>query len=123
MRDADDAELDRLEAILDRALAGEPVEEELARLPQDLAARVRRLLPVYGTHPPRGGRATAPPPPGLAGSEAFGPYRIVGELGRGGQGAVYLAEDPRTQSRVALKVLTGLGAVSERGLARFRREA
>ena len=36
-----------------------------------------------------------------------GPYRIVGELGRGAQGIVFLAEDTRLRRRVALKVLSG----------------
>ncbi len=32
----------------------------------------------------------------------IGPYRIVKELGRGGQGMVYLAEDTRLNRNVAL---------------------
>lgn len=53
----------------------------------------------------------------------IGPYRVVTELGRGGQGKVYLADDPRLRRKVALKVLTSLGNVSEQVLARFQREA
>ena len=45
------------------------------------------------------------------------------ELGRGGQGVVYLAEDTRLHRKVALKVLTGLGPGSEESVQRFRREA
>jgi len=55
--------------------------------------------------------------------EQVGPYRLVRELGRGGQGVVYLAEDTRLHRPVALKVLTGLGSTSEDSVARFRREA
>ena len=53
----------------------------------------------------------------------IGDYEILRVLGRGGQGTVYLARDPRLGRRVALKVLTGLGATSPELLARFKREA
>ncbi len=53
----------------------------------------------------------------------LGQYRLLKELGRGGQGVVWLAEDLRLGRRVALKVLTGLGPGAESQLARFKREA
>ena len=52
----------------------------------------------------------------------FGPYCLISELGRGGQGAVYLAEDTRLGRRVALKLLRSQGS-SAQALLRFRREA
>ena len=52
-----------------------------------------------------------------------GPYRVVRELGRGGMGAVYLAEraDGQYDQRVALKVIKR-GMDTAQVLARFRAE-
>ena len=56
--------------------------------------------------------------------ERLGPYRILRELGRGGQGAVYLAEDTRAERQVALKVLLHQGAeLSAPAVQRLKREA
>src|SRR5262245_37979179 len=40
----------------------------------------------------------------------IGDYRVVRELGRGGMGVVYLAEDPVLDRRVAVKVMNGYRA-------------
>src|SRR6185312_13841914 len=52
-----------------------------------------------------------------------GPYRVIRELGRGGMGAVYLAEraDGQYEHRVALKLIKR-GMDTEQVLARFRAE-
>ncbi|HUQ34581.1 MAG TPA: serine/threonine-protein kinase, partial [Pyrinomonadaceae bacterium] len=53
----------------------------------------------------------------------IGPYRIVGRLGAGGMGEVYLAQDSRLGRLVALKVLLAFFASDRARLRRFQREA
>ncbi|MCA8977809.1 MAG: serine/threonine protein kinase, partial [Planctomycetes bacterium] len=62
-----------------------------------------------------------PDEPEIAGA-TVGPYNLVCELGRGGQGVVYLAEDTRLSRRVALKLLPP-HLVDDRARQRQLREA
>ena len=62
------------------------------------------------------------PPEGPDEIGRLGPYRILGELGRGGMGVVYRAEDIRLRRQVAIKVIQSRDW-SASARERFRREA
>ena len=60
------------------------------------------VLPRFGAPADEGGDSLAAPRPG----DAVGPYRLLSELGRGGMGAVWLAEraDGQPRRKIALKL-------------------
>ena len=62
-------------------------------------------------------------PPTETGERYIGKYRIKGELGRGGMGAVYLAEQPGLGREVAIKELIQSAAADPVALKRFLQEA
>jgi serine/threonine protein kinase len=59
----------------------------------------------------------------LALAEPLGDFRLLREIGRGGMGIVYEAEQISQSCRVALKVLPFAAALDPRQLQRFRNEA
>jgi WD40 repeat protein/serine/threonine protein kinase len=103
------------------------LQEYIDRCPE-WAEEIRELFPALvevervkeGQPAPPGAAepAVALPPLGQVGD-----YRVVREVGRGGMGVVYEAEQVSLGRRVALKVLPRQVAQDLKTLARFRREA
>src|SRR5438128_3338890 len=59
----------------------------------------------------------------LAAETRLGRYEIRSQLGAGGMGEVYLAEDTRLHRKVALKVLPPEVALNQDRMRRFNQEA
>ena len=56
-------------------------------------------------------------------NQVIGHYRLIEQVGRGGMGVVYKAEDTRLHRFVALKFLPGKAGEEPASVARFQREA
>jgi serine/threonine protein kinase/WD40 repeat protein len=131
--EADAELLDRLaEEFLERLRRGDrPLVSEYAARHPGRAADLRRLLSALAlvedlkpegqkTADPGGGRI---PPAGGPVPERLGDFRILREIGRGGMGIVYEAEQQSLNRRVALKVLAAQVAHTPQQVQRFLREA
>ncbi len=73
--------------------------------------------------PSAGGQAEAPPAGTWGPGSMVGDFRIVREVGRGGMGIVYEAEQVSLGRRIALKVLPFAFTLDARQLQRFKNEA
>jgi serine/threonine protein kinase/WD40 repeat protein/regulation of enolase protein 1 (concanavalin A-like superfamily) len=133
----EDSAVDPVAALADEFLAryrrGErpAISEYTDRYPQ-LAERIRHVLPLLVVMEQAGSGASPSPatsaePAGPGAPERLperiGGYRILREVGRGGMGVVYEAEQVALGRHVALKVLPLHLASQGSGLERFRREA
>ncbi len=105
-----------------------PTIEAYARQHSDLAPRIRQLFPtlmiVEALGPPLEQESLAASPAGDASIPArIGDYRIVREIGRGGMGIVFEAEQISLCRPVALKVLGPRASPDGRLIERFQIEA
>jgi serine/threonine-protein kinase len=118
-----------VEEIAGQLQAGERVDlDACARLHPEWADQLGRLLPAMEVmadlgRSVAGGEAAATPGVMPASPSVLGDYRIIREVGRGGMGVVYEAEQISLHRRVALKVLPFAAAVDPRQLQRFQLEA
>ena len=116
---------DLIDAYTRRRQAGAAIDPEaFAAAHPEHAAALRQLLPALEAleefDPSRG---PLPGPAGEAAPKAVGDYRIVREVGRGGMGIVYEAEQLSLGRRVALKILPLAATMDPRHLQRFQNEA
>src|SRR4051812_38628908 len=129
LRNGDDPALfDLAEEMAARLQSGDAADLEAWIAAQgEHADRLRRLLPTVRVMAELGsaadGSAPAPGPEGEAVSGTLGDFRIRREVGRGGMGVVYEAEQVSLRRRVALKVLPFAGTLDPRQLQRFKTEA
>jgi serine/threonine protein kinase/tetratricopeptide (TPR) repeat protein len=97
------------------------VTEYAVRYP-DLAERIRALFPAVLMMEELK-HSWLPGAPGERVPERLGEYRILREIGRGGMGIVYEAQQESLSRRVAVKVLTTPALLDADRLRRFHREA
>lgn len=106
----------------------EPDVEDFAQRYPQIGTMLRQMLPaLQAMREDTGSRVLTKIPlsdvdqPDIGGE--LGDFRIIREIGRGGMGIVYEAEQRSLKRRVALKVLPFAAAMDARRLERFQNEA
>jgi serine/threonine protein kinase/WD40 repeat protein len=118
------------EEFVERYRRGEQpaLQEYIDRFPQ-WADMIRALFPALmimekvRPEPADDGRPENGWRAGATGPERLGDYRIVREVGRGGMGVVYEAEQESLGRHVAVKVLSASALLDPNRVQRFQREA
>ena len=119
------------EEFLDRQRRGErPTLDEYLEAYPHLAERIRKLFPALLVMEDLGDSSGGTSGSLAAGKSAvgirlqrLGDYRVLREIGRGGMGVVYEAEQESLGRRVALKVLSASSLLDPKQVKRFEREA
>jgi non-specific serine/threonine protein kinase len=115
----------KLFGIADAVAAGAPVDWSRAGESRGLAGLklIEQLTAAYREEGTSADVSPAASRPLFTPGDRLGPYRIEGELGRGGMGVVYLARDLRLDREVAVKSLPPDLASDPASLERLTREA
>src|SRR5688572_5566939 len=98
-----------------------PAVEEFAARHRDVADDLRRILPALAVLGSSDSATDLNGAPAEFGT--LGDFRLIREVGRGGMGIVYEAEQISLNRNVALKVLPFAATMDPRQLQRFRHEA
>jgi WD40 repeat protein/serine/threonine protein kinase len=124
---AEDAELARvLDECLEALEAGRSLDAEaLAAAHPAIAERLRACLASLQVVERATGELAGAAPEGWRRDEAecLGDFRLLRQVGRGGMGVVYEAEQMSLRRRVAVKVLPLAAALDARQLQRFKNES
>lgn len=123
--DRDPLELLAAEFVELRRQGQGPTISDYVRQYPHLESQIRELFPIIAAMEGVKPRAAEPPPIQAQPNqlERLGDFRVIRELGRGGMGIVYEAEQESLRRRVAVKVLPLPALLEPEHLLRFQREA